>query len=497
MRILLVKPKAHLPTILGVQRFQRLEPLEFGYLAAVVPDGHEVRVLDLRLHRFADRAFRRTLTQFRPDLVGFTAYSHESAGMKRLAAETRRLLPRARIVLGGHHATVAPADCNIPQLDYIVRGEGCTPFRALVRALIEGDEPEGIPDVLLTGERFDETAAAVWPQYPDPETLPLPRRDLWDHSAYYCVWVCENPRNWQPLFPRVAMARTSYGCKMNCSFCIVPFLCGGAHRPRPAEAVVDDLANIQQDHVYLSDDENFIDEAFGYELAEAIERRGVKKRYFAWARATTVLHSPDLLRRWRQIGLDGVFVGFEFSNNDELKAVRKGGTVAHNERAHQTLREMGIACHAGFMVRAEYGHAEFQRLRDYVDAMPPAQCSFTVCTPSPGTTDYEAARPSFWAGDAYGLHDCMHPLTPTALPLRAFGELFARQLGAAARRNPLRVERHPIRPWELARVIMAEKRYARAFRKLYRDFPRELWDWPGGTASYTAPAESSPTRQAV
>ena len=77
----------------------------------------------------------------------------------------------------------------------------------------------------------------------------------------------------------------------------------------------------------------------------------------------------------------------------------------------------------------------------------------------------------------------MHPLTPTALPLREFSAAFALQVREAAWRNPLRVERHPIRPWELARVIAAERHYNQAFRELYRDFPRELWDWPGSAGS--------------
>jgi len=484
MRILLVKPQAHLKTVLGLQRFQCLEPLEFGYLAAAIPPEHEVRVLDLRLYRFAEATFERELARFKPDLVGFTAYSHESGRMKRLAATTRRLSPKTRILVGGHHATVAPADCNIPDIDYLVRGEGCAPFGALVAALAKGEEPEGIANLLFTGDRFDAQAAKVWPRYPDPRTIPIPRRDLWDSRSYYCVWVCEKPRDWQALFPRVAMARTSYGCKMTCSFCIVPFLSGTTHMPRLADVVAEDLSRIEVDHVYFADDENFIDEQYGFELAEAIEKRGIKKRYFAWARATTILRYPELMRRWKEIGLDGVFVGFEFTTNQELKAVRKGGTVSHNERAHETLRSLGIACHAAFMVRPEYGHAEFDHLRHYVNALPPVQCSFTVCTPSPGTADYDAARPSFWAGDAYDLHDCMHPLTPTTLPLREFSELFARQVREASRRNP--VERHPIRPWDLARAINAERRYDQAFRELYRDFPRELWDWPGRPVALSA-----------
>ena len=108
MRILLVKPQAHLRTVLGLQRFQCLEPLEFGYLAAAISEHHDVRVLDLRLYRFADAAFERALARFRPELVGFTAYSHESGTMKRLAGTVRRLLPNTRIVVGGHHATVKP-----------------------------------------------------------------------------------------------------------------------------------------------------------------------------------------------------------------------------------------------------------------------------------------------------------------------------------------------------------------------------------------------------
>ena len=157
------------------------------------------------------------------------------------------------------------------------------------------------------------------------------------------------------------------------------------------------------------------------------------------------------------------------------------GLIGHDGGVGDTLRRLGIACHAAFMVRPEYGHAEFRRLRDYVGAMPPAQCSFTVCTPSPGTPDYEAARPAFWCGDAYDLHDCMHPLTPTALPLREFSALLARQIGEAGRRNPLRVERHLTRPWELARIVHADRHYQRAFRELYRDYPRALWEWPGNT----------------
>jgi hopanoid C-3 methylase len=475
MRILLVKPRAQLSTILGLQRFTMLEPLELGYLAASVPPEHEVRVLDLRLARFPGQTFRATLRSFQPDLVGITGYSHEASTVKGLARVTRRELPNARVVVGGHHATVAPEDYATGQIDAVVRGEGCVPFAAILARLATGEGLSGIPNVVIPDDGASGGADSGWPQFPDPATLPTPRRDLWDARAYTSVWVCESPAPWHALFPPVAMVRSSFGCKMKCSFCVVPYLSGGRHLPRPVEAVVEEIAGLRAEHVYFCDDENFIDEAFASELAEKLAARGVRKRYFAWARSTTVNRSPELLRAWREIGLDAVFLGFEFSSDDELRTAAKGGSVAANERALATLRSLGIAAHAAFMITPEYTRDDFDRLHDYVQALPPAQCSFTVCTPSPGTPDYDEIRPRIWVQNPYDLHDCMHPLTPTTLPLREFSRLYARQVAEGIAKTPLRRASRPVHPWHLARATLARAAYRRSYENLYRDYPRELW----------------------
>lgn len=473
MRILLVKPKARLRAVLGLEGFQLLEPLELGYLAAAVPAGHEVRVLDLRLERFADRAFDRALTRFAPDLVGFTGYSHEGSEVKRMAGRVRRRLPRSTVVVGGHHATVAPDDLGVEAVDAVVRGEGCAPFRTVVERLTAGDGLSGIPQVVVRGESVD---VSDWPPFPDPATLPRPRRDLWDHRRYRSVWLSEVRADWQPLYRTVSMVRTSWGCRMKCSFCVVPFLCGGRHLPRPVGDVAEEIAEVPGDHVYFSDDENFIDEGFAAELADELQRRGVRKRYYAWTRATTVNRHPELLRRWREVGLDAAFIGFEFPTDEELKRSHKGATVAANEQALDRLRGMGIAVHAAFMVLPEHGEEEFDRLDRYLRGLPPAECSITVCTPSPGTPDYEAMRPRIWVSNPYDLHDCMHPLTPTALPLRRFATCYADLVAEGLARTPMRRENRPAPPWDLLRVWRAQRQWRHAFANLYRDYPREMWD---------------------
>lgn len=458
LRILLVKPKPRLGPIVALHRFQFLEPIELGYLAASVPPPHDVRVLDLRLARFPVTAFRSTLRRYRPDLVGITGYTHEANIVKSLAREVRALLPETKVVAGGHHATVAPSDYDIPEIDFIVRGEGCGPFRAIV----EGNDVERRP-------------IGVLPEFPDPATLPAPRRDLWDPSRYFSVWAVEQASMFQRLFVPASMVRTSFGCRMQCTFCIVPKLFHGKHLPRPAAAVAEEIAGLPTDHVYFCDDENFIDEVFANELAEELEKRSVKKRYFAWTRATTVNRFPELFKRWRALGLDTAFLGFEFPTDEQLRQSRKGTTVAQNAKAHTALRAMGIAVHAAFMLLPEYDETDFERLRTYVREMPPAQFSFTVCTPSPGTDDYEAILPKIWTPAAFDLHDCMHPLTPTRLPLRRFCSLYAEQVREAGTKNPRRAGRRPIHPADMPRLVRAQYSYERAFENVYRDYPRELW----------------------
>jgi len=475
MRILLIKPRARLRSVLGLQAFQLMEPLELGYLAAAAGHEHEPRILDLRLSAWPRVALLHTLRTFRPDLVGITGYSHEASIVKRIARLTRRHLPETRIVVGGHHATVDPRDYRIEAIDAIVRGEGCGPFKQLVDAVAAGRSLEGIPQVLLPDGHWSDEETR-WPQFPDPATLPLPRRDLWDTRRYRSIWTAEKLPRWHPLFPRVAMVRTSWGCRMKCSFCIVPHLCGGLHQPRPVASVVEEIASLDAEHVYFSDDENFIDEDFAWELADALAARGVKKRYFAWTRATTVNRSPELLRRWREIGLDAAFLGFEFPTNAELKRAAKGGSVAANERALDRLRDMDVAVHAAFMVQPEYGNAEFNRLGDYVRGLPPLQCSFTVCTPSPGTPDYRAMQPRIWVDNPHDLHDCMHPLTPTALPLKEFAHSFAEQAHTALEKVPMRVNKHLAPPAQMVRVAWASRRYHEGLKAIWRDFPPELWD---------------------
>jgi radical SAM superfamily enzyme YgiQ (UPF0313 family) len=474
MRILFVKPQPLLETCRKVHGLIMLEPLEFGYLAAVVPEGHQVRVVDLRLSHKPQQTLVQELQDYRPEMIGISGYTHELSEVKRLSRIIRGLLPEAKVVVGGHHATVLPADYNLDCFDAIVQGEGCAPFQALVQACVEGRAFTGIDNVLVPGEYFDAVAAANLPKYPELSTVPVPRRDLWDPSNYRCIWTSEKHPDWQSLFPPVSLVRTSFGCQMECSFCVVPRLCRRKHMTRDPEIVAEEIAGLHNQHIYFCDDETFINQNYARRLAEAIETHGIDKRYFAWARSTTVNKSPQLFRLWRKIGLDTVFLGFEASSDDELRDLVKHSTVKDNERAHKVLREIGIAVQAGFMVHPNYTQEDFDRLGRYIESMPPAQVTLTVYTPSPGSPAWSQEYDKFIA-NPIALHDCMHPLTRTVLPLKKFYKRFSSLVWSGSAKNPLRKVGTRVKPLDIMRIWWAAWRYKLALQRAYRDFDKELW----------------------
>ncbi len=469
MRILLVKPKPRLKTILRLQPIVLHEPLELGYVAAAIPSGHEVRVLDLRLARWPDWQFARALRKYEPDVVGLSAYSHEATKVKALARVVRRARPAARIVVGGHHATVLPEDYNLDCFDAIVRGEGCAPFRAIVEATASNRGLGGLENVMVPGPDFRTEEAARMPRYPDLTAVPRPRRDLWDPRHYQCIWPVEHHLPGNTIFPEIALVRTSFGCLLECSFCVVPMISGRRHLTRDPEEVAEEIAALKQDHVYFCDDETFLNEGHARGLAEAIRQHGIKKRYFAWARSTTVNRRPELFRLWREVGLDAVFLGFEAIRDADLEKVEKHATVADNEKAHATLREMGIAVQAGFMVNAEFTREDFASLQAYMLKMPPAQITCTVYTPSPGSAAWREEKTRYTC-HSFDLHDCMHPLTPTAIPLPQFFSEFAKLSAIGASRNPLRTNRARFPVREILRILLATGAYARAQRRAWRDY---------------------------
>lgn len=465
-RILLVRPDSELTVVKRLRAFLHLEPLALEHLAGAVPAGHEVRILDMTVEKRPMPALKQTIRRHQPHLVGVTAYSNQRTRAAECIRTIMQESPDSLIVLGGHHATIMPHDCRIPHLDALVRGEGCATFGRIVETLDQGrDAVLSIPNVYAP----DATDFGDLPPYPGIDSLPLPRRDLVDRKNYFCAWSTPNKANDASIIPRVSSMRTSFGCTHQCSFCIVPRLCGRKYFPRNIDSIVDELESLDNDYIYLVDDETFLSPNHMWELGRRIQSRGIKKHFVSWARSNTVTRNPDLFKFWNKIGLDIVYVGLESIDDTTLKKLNKKATIRQNEEAIRILDECGITLHPAFMVMPEFSAEDFKALSNYIQAMPPVEATFTVYSPSPGTEAWESHAEDFIC-DPIRFYDCMHTILPTRLPLKEFYRHFAQLTVRAMSRNPLRVNKTKVKFSELARIVWMTGRYIRTQRNMWRDY---------------------------
>lgn len=133
----------------------------------------------------------------RPDILGFSCYLWNIGAVESLTRELKQLLPGLRVFLGGPDASFRPAEtlARIPA-DYLVAGEGERRTLLLLKALLEGREPEGIDGVFspLGGREApyeDPLVSLDDPAFgPDPDLVPDPHRILYYESSRGCPYRC-------------------------------------------------------------------------------------------------------------------------------------------------------------------------------------------------------------------------------------------------------------------------------------------------------------------
>jgi len=403
MRILLIEP-AKSPVTVGGEDVFVFEPLALEYLAAGLDSRHEVRILDQRIDDTVDH----TLEEFAPEIVGITGYTVHVNAVKALAEQAKTWNTEVLTVVGGHHASVAPSDFDIPAIDIVVVGEGVESFRRIVERAEAGEGLEGIPGV-LAGKK-EGSITDIPPQPTSLDELPFPDRTLTARyrHAYYSEYM-------QPL----ASIRTSKGCPFRCNFCALWKIAGGRYLKRAPEKIVEELATIDEEFVFFADDESLVDAARMKKLARLIEESGIRKKYFLYGRSDTIAKNPDLLELWRDVGLERVFVGLEFFRDSDLERINKGSTAKHNEEAVRVLQNLGIDIYASFIVHPDFSVEDFAEFRRYCHSIDLSFASFAVLTPLPGTDYFDEVKDQLLTREPE-FFDFIHTVLPTSLPLEEF-----------------------------------------------------------------------------
>jgi len=461
LRILLINPPCG-PRTIGLRNIARIEPLGLEMIGAAVSGEHDVRLVDMEVRQddLADM-----LAQFKPDIAGVTSeIVHVDTALDALR-QVRIAAPGCLTVVGGHHPTLCPSDFNDEAVDLVVLGEGVATFAEIcARRAAAGSDFTDIPGLMIrTRDGLEATTPRPLPANLDSQ--PKPDRSLADRYRDKYFYLLEGS---------VAAVRTSAGCSYPCIFCSCRVYSQGLFIPRSPELVFEEIRDLDEDFVMFCDDHSFHDPERMRILGEMLLEAGVKKRYFAYGRADSIVENPEVYALWAKVGLSLVMVGLEAVDEVALKRTGKRSSLEVNDKATKILGDLGIALSAGFLIEPQFTAADFNVINRYIAARPSILLAeFTPLTPFPGTVLHRKIEDQILTGDRQ-LYDLQHFLTATRLPTRQLYRLMLGSYRKVILRMILRLRLwypHVLFSRDARRVLLGLAKTQVAFLRAHRHVP--------------------------
>ncbi|MEK6775770.1 MAG: radical SAM protein [bacterium] len=406
MKVLLIKPPINKISILGDSL---IEPLELEILAATIP-GHNCRILDMRI----DTDLKSTLEEFKPDLVGLTSYTTEVPAVRSLLHGIKSSMPESFTVVGGCHASARPEDFHLPGVDAVAVGNGERIFPALVGKLSKGEDPLEVRGLWgRKGDGFVFTGEAD--PIKDLNGFPAPNRHLTQGYRHLYYFGSNRP---------AAAVMTSRGCPFRCSFCSIWRIMQGRYLLRDPGKVAQELSGVREKHVFIADDNTLSHARHAEALFSVIRDSGIRKSYKMYGRADAIVARPDLIEKWRSIGLTTVIMGLESFQDKRLAMFNKKSTVAIQNQAIRILKEHDVRIRAYFIVDPDFSRQDFEDLMAYVHKEGINEPMFSILTPFPGTDFYDEVQEKL-VSNRYEFFDLLHALLPTKLRRKEFYRRFS------------------------------------------------------------------------
>lgn len=400
MRVLLVHPGP----LFYSEVYLRLEPLGIEYVAAALEKaGHEVRLVDLQV--FKQREVVRQLKQFNPQAVGFSLnYLANVPEVIDLSKLVKSMLPSCFVFAGGHSGSFIAhelLDHAAGAIDCIVRGEGET---TIVNMLAAAPNVDNLPGVVTLN------AAGPRPALLDNLDTFHPARHLTRRRRRYFIGE---------LDPCASIEFTR-GCPWDCTFCSAWTFYGRSYRKRNPQAIADELKSIREPNVFIVDDVAFVHPEHGMAIADAIERAGIRKRFYIETRCDVLIRNQEVFARWAKLGLAYMFLGLESLDASQLDLFRKRVTPNQNFEALEIARKLKIDVAINLITDPDWSEEQFDRAIDWATKVPEI-VHLTVATPYPGTELFHTEARQLATLD-YRLFDIQHAVLPTRLPLNRFYE---------------------------------------------------------------------------
>ena len=332
-------------------QFTHVHPLGIMMIAAQArAAGHpDVHILDMKVEDWDPEQCVAELVRLSPDVVGLSAMTYEAGCMHAVAKLVRERLPKAVIVCGGPHPSVAAADVLADaSVDFVVRGEGEFTFAELLDG-VAARRTDWAGCLGLSWRRGAEVVHEPDRAAPkDLDALPFPAWDLIDHAKYHKVprgGVIYAHKEFATMF-------SSRACPWRCTYCHNSY--GKTFRDRSAEHVLAEIDLLVTK--YGVKELVFMDDIFNFkpERAKAIAR-GILERGYKLALTFPNGFRGDILDEelvvlLKQAGMYRCMVAVESASPRIQKVMKKNLKIEKVERIVDFIAKQGVMVHGAFML---------------------------------------------------------------------------------------------------------------------------------------------------
>ncbi|GFO53614.1 magnesium-protoporphyrin IX monomethyl ester cyclase [Geomonas sp. Red276] len=319
----------------------------FVYIAgALRVAGCEVDYYDAMSlwHKWPDIEAR--IRAFKPDLVATTSFTASIAHALQLTALAKEINPDVVTVHGNVHATFCYQEILEEEhdtVDFIVRGEGEATLPALIDCLNSGGDPADVKGLAF----WRDGKVVVTPKAPyiqDLDALPT----AWD-LVEWPIYSYRAKHN-----ARLAIVSSSRGCMEKCSFCSQQLFWAQSWRARSPENFVAELETLRDrfgvEVAMLSDEIPTLDRDRWVRILDLMIERKVGVKLLMETRVDDILRDEDIMHRYREAGVEHIYVGVEAGDQATLDLFNKNTKVAQSKKAIDIINAADIVSETSFVL---------------------------------------------------------------------------------------------------------------------------------------------------
>ncbi|MAX17907.1 MAG: hypothetical protein CMH73_07020 [Nitrospina sp.] len=336
--------------------------------------GNTATFIDCPPENVSEETMLARVREIKPDMVAMSIMTFNLLDALRTAKVLKLENPSLKVCLGGPHVNLYPKETlSLPEIDYVVFGEGEKIFTRLTLALEKEEESLSAINGLGWKKNNVPYINPAETELLDLDKLPFPARHLVDVSSYQHI-IGEGRQ-----FFTIQATR---GCPAACTFCDIRKT---KFRIRSPESVVDEIEELVKmgvDDLFFVDDTITIDKKNVLAICNLIVERKIKINFKISARVDTI--NPEVLAALKKSGCYRIHFGIESATPKHLQYLQKGQTPEKVERAIKMTRNANIGFFAYMMIGIPHEtKEEMFATVDFAKKLKPDYAQFSICTPYP------------------------------------------------------------------------------------------------------------------